>query len=37
VHRFPVYDLELDSTATSAADLANQLGDYLGEAATGDE
>jgi chloramphenicol 3-O phosphotransferase len=34
VHRFPVYDLELDSTATSAADLAAQLNAYLGEAET---
>ena len=34
VHRFPVYDLELDSTATGAADLAAQLSAYLGEART---
>ena len=34
VHRFPVYDLELDSTAVSAADLAAQLNAYLGEAGT---
>jgi chloramphenicol 3-O phosphotransferase len=33
VHRFPVYDLELDSTATSATDLANRLAAHLGEAA----
>jgi len=35
VHRFPAYDLELDSTAASAADLATQLAAYLGEAPTG--
>jgi chloramphenicol 3-O phosphotransferase len=34
VHRYPVYDLELDSTATSAADLVHQLAAYLGEAPT---
>jgi chloramphenicol 3-O-phosphotransferase len=34
VHRYPVYDLELDSTATSPADLADELAAYLGEPAT---
>jgi len=34
VHRFPAYDLELDSTATSAADLVHQLAAYLGESPT---
>jgi chloramphenicol 3-O phosphotransferase len=34
VHVAPRYDLELDSSATSAADLATQLGAYLGEAPT---
>ena len=34
VHRFPVYDLELDSTGTCAGDLAAQLSAYLGEAGT---
>jgi len=31
VHRFPTYDLELDSTATSADDLVHLLAAYLGE------
>ena len=33
VHRYPVYDLEVDTTSTPTAELAQRLDAYLGQAA----